>query len=792
MRNWTYLCVACAVIFVCAACTTPSGGETDTTKSSQETSAESDDLSTARNEQPEPLFTDYERLPEGVELAESAPLSAEFGYSRGGQRAPVTVVAFVDQEAVTDPGTYILARGLEARSEGRVRLVVHPILSADEASGGELPEDVLSRALVAAGRQDAYWEFEELAFDERAEWREAVERERHAGVDREIDKLEAQLEEAKKGGNNDRVTVLRHQIGRLERLRQQEGPDEDGPMPDELLESWAEKLDLDVEQFDEDRRAEKTERRLLANTLRARRLSAHDGGLFVNGRFVKQDGMHLGGNSPIATYRGLELKKRSSELMAEVNEAFDQAEGYRKEKGDADRMYSDLVRQNLREHPAAEAPRQRLEDDRVARLSVYDRTNDRISDPWSGTERKVAHDPTIGARNDYLATVVLACDPYFRICAGGVERLEELEETFGDRVRFVYKPKRSLGASGARAGGRTWDYRKLLVAAEQLDAYPQMHRAVGEAVADAEDPSLAELAQRAGLEADTLREAVESSEVVALLDQNRLMLEESADLVSGPVIFVNGIAVEGQFAKNGIERFGIPPRAYLEDLIEEQIELAEHIRGRVEDVTASDLYMTLAELNAEAPPEVPSFDFEFEVDTDALDFDRIPGYGPREADIEVIAFHGLDDGRSARAHQTFQLALESFAEEVRLHWVYRQREDTQLSHDEPGMLRALVGAERDGHFDVVYPLLLDYRFLGAPPDWPRYLQRQSGLDLAKLAASAEVEEGNKRQMEWEKMAEEAGVYAAPVYVIGDEVIVGAAPLGEYLDALEAAAADEAP
>jgi protein-disulfide isomerase len=370
----------------------------------------------------------------------------------------------------------------------------------------------------------------------------------------------------------------------------------------------------------------------------------------------------------------------------------------------------------------------------------------------SGIERfhvPLGDSPTRGPA-DAPITVVMFSDFECPFCQRGHETVLELERRYSGKVRIAYKAYpldmhshallAAMAARSAQDQGRFWEFHDQLFSQRGLDL-----------------PRLIAYAREAGLDLERMRSELESLEHAPEVRRD-IRLARRLGVDSTPTFFINGRELSGA---QPIEAF--------EEIVEEELELAEGwLRG---GVAPEGLYEHAI---SEGYRKVVYTEGRRGLDPDAVfevPIGDSPVRGPADAPITIVAFGDFQCPFCVRGSATMEAVRERYADRVRV--VYKH---FPLSFHSHAFLaaRAAEAAKAQGKFWAFHDALYAE---GAQfdEDTLRSIAKRIGLDMKafdKAMTNLELDRAIDRD---QRLAATLGVTGTPAFFVNGRPLEGAQP-----------------
>jgi protein-disulfide isomerase len=355
-----------------------------------------------------------------------------------------------------------------------------------------------------------------------------------------------------------------------------------------------------------------------------------------------------------------------------------------------------------------------------------------------------------------LVTIVESSDFECPFCKRAVPTMKRVAETYGDKVRFVFKenplsmhanalPAAKLAEEARAQGGdaRFWEVADALFAAPSLDR-----------------ASLEQLARAAGLEAKGVKEALDTPKHVDRIrrDQN---LVNSLGASGTPTFFVNGRKVSGA-----------QPFEAFQAVIDQELARAQGLRQA--GVAPADLYARLVEKGATAPVAAPGGGEPPPMARVPLRVDD-PVRGPKAAPVTLVLFSDFQCPFCGRVEPTLKQVVEAYGDQVRIVW---KHQPLPMHPNALPAARAAEAARAQGRFWEMHDKLFADQQALSPEAFARYA-KELKLDAARFERDAAADAGAKRIAEDQSLAASIGATGTPTLFVNCRRVVGAKPIEEF-------------
>jgi protein-disulfide isomerase len=392
-----------------------------------------------------------------------------------------------------------------------------------------------------------------------------------------------------------------------------------------------------------------------------------------------------------------------------------------------------------------------------------------------------------------LVTLVAFSDYECPFCARGNATIEQLQKTYGKKLRVVarhnplpfhaHAEPAALAAMAALEQGRFWEmHERLFANARSLD-----------------DESLDRIAGEVGLDVARFRAARQGPDARAAIERERA-LSASLGVRGTPAFFINGRKVEGA---RPIDDF--------KAIINEEIQKAEALVAR--GVRPLDVYDALMK-DAVTPKAVPAEKAAVKsapgaqggtgecgggagCDCDHAEAPAVsdqiedvsvgaaPAWGPADAKVTVVIFSDFECPFCNKTLGTLRSIEQQYPGKVR--FAFRNHPLPFHTHARLAAKAALAAGEQ-GRFWEYHDALFSHQDALTRPSLERYAA-DLGLDLARFRAALD---DSVLDAALEADSDDAGrlhVQGTPTFFVNGRRIIGAQPLEVFRGAVDKALAE---
>ena len=377
---------------------------------------------------------------------------------------------------------------------------------------------------------------------------------------------------------------------------------------------------------------------------------------------------------------------------------------------------------------------------------------------------EVGKSPVRGKTNLAQVTIVEFSEFQCPFCSRVQGTLNDLQQEYGDKVRIVYKhlplpfhKDAFLAAEAsleAHAQGKFWAYHDLLF---------QNQKALGR-------DDLERYAKQVGLNMGRFRRA---------LNQRKHKKQVEADLKQARTFGARGTP---HFFINGKRLSGAQPIDQFKAAVDDALERAEPLIQK--GMRGDRLYREVIKDGAtEFKSEAPKREEDTAVYT--VPAGNSPAWGNRRAKVTIVEFSDFQCPFCSRAQGTLEQIKKKYGRnKVRI--VYKHQ---PLSFHKDAFLaaEASLAAHAQGKFWAYHDLLYQNQRALSRDDLERYA-KQVGLNMKRFRRDLD-QHTYKKQVEADmKLAEKVGARGTPTFFINGVKLVGAQPMHEFEERIDAALA----
>jgi protein-disulfide isomerase len=507
-----------------------------------------------------------------------------------------------------------------------------------------------------------------------------------------------------------------------------------------LTAGWADTLGLDVAQFEADFGKPEYQQTIERDIALAEKLGAEGTpNFFVNGTNIR-GAQPLGAFEEVVDFQLALAKMKQEEGVSPAQ------------------MYATLVAASY------EAPSER------------DVAEERPSEPRQRVEMvPVDKDDAVKGADDALVTIVEFSDFQCPFCVRVQPSLARLTDTYGDKVRVVFKhyplPFHNQADEAA----------KLSMAAQKQGKFWEMHDLLFENQSRlGEDGIFVELGEKVGLSKRQVEKAL-ANDAFDQRIKDDMKLADEIGARGTPNFFINGIQV-----------LGAQPYEAFEEIVDEQIAVAEKLQ-KDENLSGDALYKAAVAYNEENTPDQADDPAAGDdepaprVDTSELSIDRDQVKGPEDAKVTVFVFSEFQCPYCRVGAQSFEEALESVGDQVKV--VYKHFPLPFHEQAKPAAKAAMAAGEQ-GKFWEMHDLLFKHQQALNEQGLFVELAEEIGLDVDKFKKDMQNPAFDKQIEADMKEGEALGVRGTPAFFIDGTRVIGAQPSSVFEEAINEALSEK--
>jgi protein-disulfide isomerase len=487
-------------------------------------------------------------------------------------------------------------------------------------------------------------------------------------------------------------------------------------LEDNHLEGYAKEIGLNVDKWKADLQSPKFQTQIDNDTALAMKLGATGTpAFFINGR-------KLSGAQPIDNF-----KKIIDEEIAKASEMV---------KGGvpADQVYARIIEKGASAPaPAPQAPQ---------------------AAPAPAALRKVdvpADSPAKGPKHAKV-TIVEWSDFQCPFCSRVVPTLKQIEDTYGDKVKVVFRHQPLPFHNNAKIAAEA-----SMAAHEQGKFWPMHDKLFANAQA-LDRGSLERYASELGLDMGKFKAALDSGKYTKRVEE---------DSAAGMQVGANGTPT---FFINGREFVGAQPFEAFKNIIDEEIKKADALMAK--GIKLENVYAELQkEAGKAAPPPAPEAP---KVVTD-LKLDGAPMKGPKSAPVTIVAWSDFQCPFCSRVVPTLHDLEKQYGGKIKL--VFKHQPLPFHNNAKPAAMASMAANEQGKFWEYHDKLFANQQQLERA-DLERYAS-ELGLDMGKFKAALD---SNKYDAYVQADAAEGmrvGANGTPTFFINGRQLVGAQPIDAF-------------
>jgi protein-disulfide isomerase len=505
-------------------------------------------------------------------------------------------------------------------------------------------------------------------------------------------------------------------------------------LTDENYEKWAAASGVDVAKFKADYAAKKHAAKIDEDQAVAQKVGATGTPAF------RINGVTLVGAQPFDKF-----KEAIDAQLAEAQKLI--AAGTAKDK-----VYVELSKKNAQLSPeaakGADAPAKPNqpppEDTTVYKVPVF------------------PEDPIRGAK-DALVTIVLWSDFQCPFCKKVEPTMKQIEQTYGQDVRFVWKdnalpfhPRAIPAAYVARANYK----------AKGDKGFWEAHDALFESQPKLEDADLQAISEKLGLSWDAIQKDIAAKKYQEIIDTN-MDLASDLEARGTPAFFINGRKLSGA-----------QPFESFKKVIDEQLAVAKALVAK--GTPKAKIYEEVMKSGKEPPPPEKK-----DVPPPPADS---PWKGTANAKVIVQVFSDFQCPFCKRVEPTLTELEKAFPGKLKIVW-----RDAPLPFHQDAPLASQAAREAyaqkgNAGFWKFHGELFEAQ--GNPDGLKRpnldKIAEKIGLDMAKFKTALDTNKWKARVDEDNAAGQKAGISGTPAVVINGYFISGAQPIGNFKKAVQRA------
>ncbi|MGV3625640.1 MAG: DsbA family protein [Archangium sp.] len=497
-------------------------------------------------------------------------------------------------------------------------------------------------------------------------------------------------------------------------------------LEDATFEGYAKELGLNVEKWKADMQLPKFQQQIAKETALAMQIGATGTpAFFINGKKIS-------GAQPIDNFKKI------------IDEELGKAEALVKSGTPADQVYAKTIANGVTSPapaPAAPSP----------------------GAPAPAALRKIdvpADAPAKGGKNGAKVTIVEWSDFQCPFCSRVVPTLKQIEDTYGDTVKIVFRQQPLPFHNNAKIAAEA-----SLAANEQGKFWPMHDKLFANAQA-LDRASLERYAQELGLDVGKFKSALDSGKFTKRVEE---------DSAAGMAVGANGTPT---FFINGREFVGAQPFDAFKNIIDEEIKKADALIAK--GIKVQDVY---AELQKEAgkapPPAAPGAAPEAKVVTD-LKLEGAPVLGPKNAPVTIVAFSDFQCPFCSRVVPTLHDLEKQYEGKIK---VVFKHQPLPFHNNAKIAAAASMAANEQGKFWEMHDKLFANQQALDRPNLERYAQ-ELGLDMGKFKAALDSNKYDAYIQADSAEGMRVGANGTPTFFINGRQVVGAQPIDAFKNVID--------
>jgi protein-disulfide isomerase len=488
------------------------------------------------------------------------------------------------------------------------------------------------------------------------------------------------------------------------------------------VDAMAEALGLDLEQYKRDVASPEAADLVGSDEAQARQLGAFGTpAFFINGQ-------KLTGAQPYEQFKDVidaQLKRADEALARGAPRA---------------QLYDALIKDGITQPPPPDQPSQ---------AQAQPPPQAREVEPGDGPSRGGTH-PKV--------TIVEWSDFQCPFCSKALPTLKQIEDTYKDDVRFVWRneplPMHPNALPAAKAA----------MAAAKQGKFWQMHDLMFANQSELSDAKYEEWAKKLRLDVARWKKDKDSPQIASAIEKDQSYGQKvSAD--GTPTFFINGKVIAGAL-----------PFESFKPIIDEQIEKAKEALKR--GVKPDKLYATLVAENmkaasAQAAPAgggAPGGEARLQIDPG-----NSPALGSKTAPVTVVVWSDFQCPFCGRVEPTLQQLREQYGSKVTFVW---KNQPLPFHPNAMPAAEAAMAAGEQGKFWQMHDKLFQHQPELSPQLYDR-LAKELGLNLDKFHASIEAHKHVAQIQEDMAAGSRVGASGTPTFFINGRKLVGAQPVEAF-------------
>ena len=361
-------------------------------------------------------------------------------------------------------------------------------------------------------------------------------------------------------------------------------------------------------------------------------------------------------------------------------------------------------------------------------------------------------------------TVVLFSDFQCPFCSRVVPTLKQLEESYKNDVRIVWKHQplpfhpnalpAAEAAEAAREQGKFWQMHDLMFANQQ-QLSPTSYEA---------------WARQIGLDAGKFKASIESHRNKARIEDDA-RLGNSVGANGTPTLFVNCRQIVGAQPYDRFKQVVDEEIGKADDLVKKGVKVDAAFYGRICD----DNVRAGGQAAAAPGAAAPSGPTQIPVRIDD------PVKGNPKAPVTVVVFSDFQCPFCGRVEPTLKQVEEAYGPRVRFVW---KHQPLPMHPNAVPAAEAAEAAREQGKFWQMHDLMFANQQQLSPTSYEAWA-RQIGLDAGRFKASIDSHRNKARIDEDSRLGNSVGANGTPTFFVNGEKLVGAQPFDAFKQLIDA-------
>ncbi len=488
-------------------------------------------------------------------------------------------------------------------------------------------------------------------------------------------------------------------------------------LEDNHLEGYAKEIGLNVEKWKADLQLPKFQTQIDNDTALAMKLGATGTpAFFINGR-------KLSGAQPIDNFKKI------------IDEEIGKAQEMVKSGTPADQVYARIIEKGV----SAPAPAPQAQAPQA---------------PPPAALRKIdipADSPAKGPKNAKVSIAVWS-DFQCPFCSRVVPTLKQIEDTYGDSVKVVFRHQPLPFHNNAKIAAEA-----SMAAHEQGKFWPMHDKLFANAQA-LDRGSLERYASELGLDMGKFKAALDSGKYTKRVEE---------DSAAGMQVGANGTPT---FFINGRELVGAQPFEAFKGIIDEEIKKADALlaKGIKLDAVYAELQKEAGKAAPPAAPEAPK------VVTD-INLTGAPVKGPKNAPVTIVAWSDFQCPFCSRVVPTLHDLEKQYGNKIKV--VFKHQPLPFHNNAKPAAMASMAANEQGKFWEYHDKLFANQQQLDRG-DLERYAS-ELGLDMGKFKAAMDSNKYDGYVQADSAEGMRVGANGTPTFFINGRQLVGAQPIDAF-------------